>query len=248
MKSRTRKKSNKKALWITLLVVCLLLAAVGGTIAWLTAQDSLTNKFAVGNFNDPTGPTDDVDSDFGEDENDSTKLNGHLYEPSWDEDSAKIMPGLTIAKDPKVGIGPGSEDAYVYINVDNTINKITENGPVYFKIDTDNWEPVSGCVAVFNGNVTDTEPGYEVGTVTYYTGGLFKYKSSLTTTENTNAWTSSLFENVYVKSAYDVEEINADGNIEVTALLHQEKDNEDNDLSDTADEWAKQQMGFVTSP
>ena len=89
--SRERRK-NKTTKTIAVIVACLMLAAVGGTIAWMTAQDSLTNQFLVGDFTDPdTDPTDPDDPL----PNDPTKVNGHLYEPSWKANS-KLLPGRRL--------------------------------------------------------------------------------------------------------------------------------------------------------
>lgn len=243
MKSRTRKKSNKKALWITLLVVCLLLAAIGGTIAWLTAQDSLTNQFAVGNFNDPTTdptkpgteiPDEDKDPDAG-------KLSGHLYEPSWEVDNNKIVPGTTLAKDPYVGIGKDSEDAYVYVYVRNSA---ATEGMIYFKLN-DGWEAVTGEATAVTVDTDDT--GYEASGTGYYSSGLFKYTNGLTASNAGDSWTNNpVFDEVYVSKNADSDDLKpADGSnttaLKVTAMLHQKTSGDSTDLLSDAAKWAKEE-------
>ena len=254
-RSRTR-SSKKKTVTIAVLVACLLLAAIGGTIAWMTVKDDLTNQFIVGNFNDPTTkPDPDNPEQGGDDEldgEDESKLNGHLYEPNWTENS-KLLPGSTVKKDPIVGIGVGSEDAYVFLHVDNNINKA--NDPVYFTIDTTKWEPVEGKVYEAK-NVTNDDPGYVDENTKYYTGGLFMYKEKLScgNTEK-DAWTAPLFEKVYVKNGatgtdFDLTPsgTNNYAAIEVTALLHQTEDPADGtptNLETVAVQWAKDQVGAL---
>ena len=46
-------KRNKKPLLIGALAVLLVALVVGGTIAWMTAEDSKVNAFTVGTFNEP---------------------------------------------------------------------------------------------------------------------------------------------------------------------------------------------------
>ena len=120
--NKSRNKSKMAAV-IAVLLVCVL--AVGGTIAYLTTHSKLTNSFTVGNIGpiEPEKPGPDPEVPI--DPDDTTKLNGNLYEPHWVADS-KLMPGNTVAKDPYVGVGPGSEacDVYVYVTNEMVNNQI----------------------------------------------------------------------------------------------------------------------------
>ena len=244
------RKINKKPIIVTALALCLIVAAVGGTMAWLNSQDSLENVFTVGQFSDPdTDPT-DPDNPLPED---PTKVNGHLYEPNWEANS-KFVPGATITKDPMVGIGDGSEDAYVYLYVDNN----TLNNKVYFKLN-EGWEAVDGYVT--EANVISGDPAYDNGSTTFYTGGLFKFNPTtndgkLVASADQNAWTNAAFSNVYVKNDAvladladvledntDTIDPNGDGvyTINVTALIHQATSGDVTDLQTDADTWAKEQ-------
>ena len=100
-------KSKTRSILTVCLALALVAAAVLGTIAYMTAQDSKTNTFTVGSFNKPTDPDDPEQT-----------LDSYLIEPNWVENS-KLVPGGSVDKDPKVGIGAGSEDAYIYVYVDN---------------------------------------------------------------------------------------------------------------------------------
>ena len=74
---------NKKKLVVVLAaLVAVLTIAIGGTLAYFTADDEATNTFTVGNV--------DID----------------LTEPKWDgqgsEDAPEVYPGEAIAKDPTI--------------------------------------------------------------------------------------------------------------------------------------------------
>lgn len=88
---------NKKKLLVPVMVVALVLATIGGTLAWLTAQtDEVKNTFTVGNVNVALAESDNLD--------------------------LKMIPGKTITKDPKVTVEAGSEASYVYVKVVKSAN------------------------------------------------------------------------------------------------------------------------------
>ncbi len=217
--NKSRNKSKMAAV-IAVLLVCVL--AVGGTIAYLTTHSKLTNSFTVGNI----GPIDPVKPGPGPDEpeinKDESKLNGNLYEPHWVADS-KLMPGNTVAKDPYVGVGPGSEacDVYVYVT-----NEMVNNKMMYFAMN-------EGWSAVKADEIT-------VGQKKYYTGGLFKYNEGLdaSNVKDKNVWTDkALFDNVLVSKDANIEDFAAKKDdtgrtITVQAFLHQSKDAQGADIGD----------------
>ena len=92
--SHKRRNSKPLALLLacTLLVGCL----VGGTVAWLTAtDDAVTNTFSV--------------SDIGVELEETTT-------------EYKMIPGWDIAKDPKAWVTEGSEDALLFVKVEESEN------------------------------------------------------------------------------------------------------------------------------
>lgn len=216
-------KNNKKKLLIPLLLL-LLLVGVGGTVAWLTSTSTLTNNFTVGSFTEPTTdpvtPTtlleDEIEAGTG-------SLDGNLFEKSWKKnDEHKLLPGVTFAKDPYVGIGPNSEDAVVYVYVENNLSN-----KVYFTINT-GWEAVTGY----------TKAGYTPEGVqeVRYTSGLFKYTAGLTASTS-DVWTTApLFSQVVIdasanNSDFEVE-AGKDTTITVKSFLHQAKDASGNNIDD----------------
>ena len=206
-----QKKNNKKKILIIVLAVLLVVATIGTTIAWLTRTNSITNSFSVGSFEypttDPTDPTETI------------SIQSHLYEPSWDPTAAhKLLPGVTFAKDPYVGIGAGSEDAQVYVYVQNNMSS-----KVYFTLNS-GWEAVSG----------ETTAGSANGT---YTSGLFKYTAGLTASSTDDVWTSTpVFSSVVIAdnaNGTDFEVAQGQStDIIVSSFIHQAKDGSGNLIAD----------------
>jgi len=203
------KKKNRKYVVIPLLLL-LLLVTVGGTVAWLTATNTKTNTFTVGQFNVPekmpNGTTDNTE--------------GFLVEPSWDTTAAhKLLPGVTFAKDPMVGLGEGSEPAVVYIQVDNDLTN-----KVYFTLNN-GWTAVSGCT-------TAAATGAPANS---YTSGLFKYSSILEPAASGDTYTNALFSNVVVASDAQNSDItvqSGDPEITVKSFIHQAYDASGQAISD----------------
>ena len=97
-----KKKSLALVLALAMIVVCV----VGGTLAWLTATTgSVTNTFTYGDINIKLEETDATVAEDGS----ATK-------------EFKMIPGYTIAKDPKVTVLAGSEKCYLFVKVDKSTN------------------------------------------------------------------------------------------------------------------------------
>ena len=78
-------KRRKRRVVLVALAACLVVAGIGGTLAWFSAQSSLTNTFKVGNITDPTTKPDKPSENLP---SDTTKVSGNIYEPSWVDQSA----------------------------------------------------------------------------------------------------------------------------------------------------------------
>lgn len=83
---------------VALMLACVLLlgGVVGGTVAWLTAQ------------------TTEVKNTFS-----TSTIGVELKETTTEY---KMIPGWTIAKDPKATVTSGSEDCYLFVKVDKSNN------------------------------------------------------------------------------------------------------------------------------
>ncbi len=107
-RARQRKLRNRRIAMTVALVLVVALASIGGTIAWLTATTAtVTNTFTASNIDITLTETWNTDTD-DDGENDS-----------W---SAKMVPGNTITKDPKVTVVAGSEDCWLFVKVEKSTN------------------------------------------------------------------------------------------------------------------------------
>lgn len=122
----------KKKVFLSMAAVILVLCcAVGGTLAWLTDKtDSVTNTFTVGDINIALAET---TSDY------------------------KMVPGNTIAKDPKVTVKAGSEACWLFVKVEKSSNF----GTFMTYEMADGWTALTGNDGVFYREVaaatTDTD-------------------------------------------------------------------------------------------
>ena len=105
---RRRRRNTLKPMLIAMAVVLLLGCVTGGTLAWLTDKtDEVTNTFTVGDINIDLTETWNYDSDG----------NGTI--DSW---QGKMIPGHTIAKDPKVTVKANSEKCYLFVKLTKSDN------------------------------------------------------------------------------------------------------------------------------
>lgn len=114
---------------VTLLIGC----AIGGTVAWLTAKtDPVVNTFTYGDINITLAET-----------------TGSSY---------KIIPGVDIAKDPKVTVKANSEACWLFVKVEKAGTFV--DGKVTYSI-ADGWTALTGQTDVYYREVsaatTDTE-------------------------------------------------------------------------------------------
>lgn len=94
--SRKRRSNRSKSLALVLSLVLVIGCVAGGTLAWLNAKtDEVKNTFST--------------SDIGV----TLEETNNTY---------KMIPGWTIAKDPKATVTSGSEDCYLFVKVDKSQN------------------------------------------------------------------------------------------------------------------------------
>lgn len=96
-------KTARKAILAVLCAVCIIVATITGTLAYLTDTDAVTNTFSVGNVRIKL---------------DEAKVNpdGSLVTDSKNRVQANeyhLLPGQTYIKDPTVTVAYNSEDAYI---------------------------------------------------------------------------------------------------------------------------------------
>lgn len=145
------KNKGKMGKWALLAVSALLLVcvSVGATVAYLTAQDTVTNTFTVGKVAITL---------------DEAKVNadGTAVTPAErvKENSYKLLPGHTYTKDPTVHVAAGSEDCWVFVKLENGIDKYeaatTEDGykTISDQITANGWTALDGVTGVYYKNYT----------------------------------------------------------------------------------------------
>ena len=200
---------KKKRYGIIAALLLLVLAAGVGTYAWLTAQSSLPNNFTTAGINKPTTDPDHPSQPLPDD---NTKVNGNLTETKWVANS-KLAPGVSVPKNPNVGIGKGSENAYVYVFVKNeTASAGTPNSrKTYFTINS-GWKAVEATTV-------EGEP-------THYLGGLFVYvgdgteATPLIASKTEDKWPGELFSNVTTPKETEQKDFAKDAKMTVNCFVY----------------------------
>lgn len=110
---------TKKALLAALCAVLLVAGSVMGTMAYLTAEESVTNTFTVGSVTFGDGA-----DEKGLDEAKTTEYGVIDGTERVDGNTYKLVPGHTYVKDPTVHIKNDSEECFLYVEVVNGISEI----------------------------------------------------------------------------------------------------------------------------
>lgn len=171
-------KTKTKALGLVMAAVLLVTATIFGTMAYLTSTDEVVNTFTVGSVA--------IKLDEAKANTDGTLVEGANR---VQENSYKLLPGHTYAKDPMVTVLDGSEASYVRMTV--TLSKSAELDAIFTGeadmlaifngYDSTNW--------LYKGNVEDTA----ANTRTYE----FWYKDIVPAAANDNAL-DALFDSITV--------------------------------------------------
>lgn len=168
-------KTKSKALLLSLCAVLLVAATVLGTIAWLTAQDSVTNTFTVGNvkieLKEPE--TDKFGEHYyqkadggasGEEKNEVEIPDSSSLRSNWDKyvivdkNDYTLRPGQEYAKEPHIILDDNSENCYYFVKIDNQLKEIecetfSEGDDFYNTIEDQmkilGWAKVEGYTGVY---------------------------------------------------------------------------------------------------
>lgn len=119
-------KTGKKALLLALCAVLLVAATVMGTMAYLTASDTVTNTFTVGKVA--------IKLDEAKVGTDGKALTDDKAE-RVKENNYKLMPGHVYDKDPTVTVLSGSEESYVRLRVTVDFEKALTDELLATKLD-----------------------------------------------------------------------------------------------------------------
>ena len=174
---------KKKGLALVLALALMVVGAVGGTLAWLTAKsDTVTNTFTTSNI--------------------TVKLEEKEGAAVTGGKEFKMIPGYTIRKDPTVTVLANSEDCFLFVKLDKSTNFDTflsytmaadwnelegTNGTVYYRtVEGDQigtpYSVLKDNQVTVNGNVTkeqmnDMDEGKIAKptlTITAYASQLYK--------------------------------------------------------------------------
>ena len=131
-------KTKSKALLMTLCAVLLVAASVLGTMAYLTSQDSVTNTFSIGKIAITLDEA-KVD-DNGKAVVPEVRVKANTY---------KLMPGHKYDKDPTVHVEKDSEDAYIFVKVENGISAFEAEKTIAKQITGNDWFTLDGVANVY---------------------------------------------------------------------------------------------------
>ena len=147
---------KKTKIALTLVCAVLLVAAsVMGTLAYLTATTgTVTNTFSVGNvsFDTVNNGLDEADVDvYGVKETVSDGEGGTKDAPRVTANTYKLIPGHSYTKDPTVHIGADSENAWLFVKVENGISEIEATGTttIAAQMTAKGWTLVTGTTNVY---------------------------------------------------------------------------------------------------
>ena len=143
-------KTARKVLLLVLCAALLVSATVMGTIAYLMDSDNVKNTFTVGKVYIDMDETDVDNSTEGE--NDRDKANEY-----------HLLPGQKYTKDPIVTVDPASEDAWVFVKVENNIAGIeAAKDKVADQIKANGWTELESGVYYKQVLKVDTDKSLEV--------------------------------------------------------------------------------------
>lgn len=144
-RARQRKARARKVLLTISLLLVVVAASVGGTLAWLTATTApVVNTFTYG----------DINIDLFE----------HAYDAGTNKlgeekvktvTSYKIIPGVNLPKDPTVEVKAGSEACWLFVEVKEEGTFVA--GKVTYSI-ANGWTPLTGVVGVYYREVGASTP------------------------------------------------------------------------------------------
>lgn len=136
MSSRARKSMLTKVLVAVLALALCTIFAVGGTIAWLTANtDPVVNTFTYGDINIKLDESDDLD--------------------------LKMVPGKVITKDPVVTVKADSEACWLFVKVEESEN--FEDFMTYTM--ADGWTALADNDGVYYCEVTASDADQEFAVI-----------------------------------------------------------------------------------
>ena len=136
-------KKKTKALMLVLCAVLLVTASVLGTMAYLTSTDKVVNTFTVGKVA--------ITLDEAKVDPDGTAV---TPAERVKENAYHLLPGHTYTKDPTVHVQANSEDSFIFVKVENGIEKYEDSPTIAEQITARGWTPLTGVANVYYKDYT----------------------------------------------------------------------------------------------
>ena len=142
-------KTARKVLLLVLCAALLVSASVMGTLAYLNdISDTAVNTFTVGNVK--IAMTESKVTEYGELVADADPVIENVY---------KLIPGHTYVKDPKITVEAGSENCYLFVEIENGLAAIEGSTTIAAQLTANGWKLLSGNVWYYANGVDN---GYSV--------------------------------------------------------------------------------------
>lgn len=176
MKHDANRCGVSKKMFIAMLALVLALGcAVGGTIAWLTAEtDPVVNTFTYG----------DINIELYEHEYDAANNALTTKTTKTGVNNYKIVPGKNLPKDPTVKVLADSEACWLFVKVEATGD--FADGKVSYAIadGTNGWTKLTGVTGVDNVYYREVDAATAKAGVAYYVlAGNDTYKNGVVTVD-----------------------------------------------------------------
>lgn len=131
-------KKKTKALMLVLCAVLLVTASVLGTMAYLTSTDQVVNTFTVGKVA--------ITLDEAQVKEDGTPV---ADAARVKENAYHLLPGHGYTKDPTVHVQANSEDSFIFVKVENGIEKYEAGTTIAAQIAANGWTRLAGVANVY---------------------------------------------------------------------------------------------------
>lgn len=132
-------KTVRKTLILAACAIMLVCATIAGTLAYLTDTKYVTNTFTVGNVGITLNEAAvNPDGTYVTDVNNRTDSNEY-----------KLLPGHSYIKDPKITVNAGSEDCYLFVEVENGLKSAEGTSTIASQMASNHWVQVEGNVYVY---------------------------------------------------------------------------------------------------
>ena len=135
---------KKKIVALCLVVGLLAVSVIGGTLAYFTDSDDVTNTFSVGKV--------DITMDEAKtDEYGELELDPETEEPvaRVDTNKYKLVPGGSYVKDPTIHVADGSENAFLYVQVNNGLANVLTENCIEKQLADNGWELVENTENIY---------------------------------------------------------------------------------------------------